>query len=228
MPNRPTKAQRREAAKAARFEAERKAQKDRRKRFLLGGLGGVAMVGLIVAIILASGSSNKIDTVGLNKDASAAGCTSLITNADQGRQHIQSPATFNYNSDPPTSGSHYNIAGVAPTQTGVHLQPIQDEIQVHNLEHGHIGIQYNNLPNAVVTALQQFTNARDTYVFMAPRPQLPTGIQLSFTRWDQMINCASPTDPSAVVKLATSFYNAFHGLGPEGALPGTPITSSGQ
>jgi hypothetical protein len=76
--------------------------------------------------------------------------------------------------------------------------------------------------------LEQFTNGHDTYVFMAPRPQLPTGIQLSFTRWDQMINCASPTDPSAIAKLMKTFYNDFHALGPEGAIPGTPITTSGQ
>ncbi len=228
MPNKPTKRERREATKAARFEAERKAKKDRRNRFLLGGFIGAAIIGLIVAIILASGSSTKVDVVGLNKDAFGAGCSALTQFPDQGRSHIQSPKTFNYNSNPPTSGSHYAIAGVAPTPTGVHLTPIQDEVQVHNLEHGHIGIQYNNLPSTVQSALEQFTNARDTYVFMAPRPTLPTGVQLAFSRWDQLITCASPTDPSAIVKLATSFYNDFHGLGPEGALPGTPITSSGQ
>jgi len=223
VPNKPTKRERREASKAARFEADRKASKQRRTRFMYGGVGAAAFIGLIVALILASGSSTKIDTVTLNKDASAAGCTNLITNADQGRSHIQSPATFNYNSNPPTSGSHYAIAGTAPTPTGVHLQPIPDEDQVHNLEHGHIGIQYNNLPDSVRSALEGFTNARDTYVFMAPRPSLPASVQLAFTRWDQLITCASPTDPAGVVKLATAFYNDFHGLGPEGALPGTPI-----
>jgi hypothetical protein len=228
VPNKPTKRERREASKAARFEAERKAKKERRNRFMLGGLIGAGVIGLIVAIVLASGSSNKIDTSALNKDASAAGCSGLTTFPDQGRSHIQSPATFNYNTFPPTSGSHYNIAGVAPAPTGVHLQPIQNEIQVHNLEHGHIGVQYNNLPAGITTALEQFTNARDTYVFMAPYPSMPSGIELVFTRWDQKITCASPTDASAVVKLATDFYNDFHGDGPEGALPGTPITSSGQ
>ena len=226
MPNKPTKRERREASKAARFEAERKAKKERRNRVLMSSLIGAGIIGLIVAIVLASGSSTKVNVTGLNKDASAAGCTNLITNADQGRSHIQSPKTFNYNSNPPTSGSHYAIAGQAPAPTGVHLQPIQDENQVHNLEHGHIGIQYNNISEAVRSALEQFTNAHDTYVFMAPRPQLPTGVLLSFTRWDQVINCASPTDPSAVAKLAQTFYNDFHGDGPEGALPGTPI--SGQ
>lgn len=228
MPQKPTKKERREATKAARFEADRKAKKQRRNRFALGGFIGAAIIGLIVAIVLASGSPNTVNVVALNKDASAAQCTNLLNVTDQGHAHIQPPKTFDYNSNPPTSGSHYAIPGQAPAPTGVHLQSIPDPYQVHNLEHGHIGIQYNNLPDAVRSALEQFTNARDTYVFMAPRPTLPAGVELSFTRWDQMINCATPTDPSAIVKLATTFYNDFHGDGPEGAIPGTPISSSGQ
>jgi len=225
VPNKPTKRDRREASKQARLEAERKAKKERRKRFMFGWLGAAALIGLIVAIVVFSGSSKKVSFTALNKDAADAGCLNLQTFPDQGRAHIASPNKFNYNSSPPTSGSHYAIAGQAPAPTGVHLQPIPNEDQVHNLEHGHIGIQYANIPDSVRTALEQFTNAHDTYTFMAPY-QLPTGVNLAFTRWDQMITCASPTDSGAVVKLAQTFYNDFHGDGPEGALPGTPI--SGQ
>jgi hypothetical protein len=224
VPTKPTKRDRREAARAARLEAQRRATKQRRKNFLYGGIGAAAVIGLIVAVILASGGSDKIDLTALNKDAVAAGCKALEAVPDQGRQHIQPPATFPYNSNPPTSGSHYNIPGTAPAQTGVHLQPIPDEYQVHNLEHGHIGIQYNNLPQAIVTALESFTNGHDVYTFMAPRPTMPPGIELALTRWDDKITCAAPTDTNAVVKLVTAFYKDFNGLGPEGALPGTPIT----
>jgi uncharacterized protein DUF3105 len=225
VPTKPTKRDRREAARAARLEAQRRATKRRRKNFLYGGIGAAAVIGLIVAVIAASGGSDKIDVAALNKDAGAAGCTALTDVPDQGRQHIQSGATFPYNSNPPTSGSHYNVPGVAPAPTGVHLQPIPDEDQVHNLEHGHIGVQYSSaLPDALVRALTDFTNQRDTYVFLAPRPTMPTGIELAFTRWDQKITCAAPTDATAVVKVAKAFYDDFHGLGPEGALPGTPIT----
>ena len=224
-PNRPTKKERREATKAARFEAERKARKQRRARFAYGGIGAAAVVGLIVALVLASGSSNTINLAALNKDASAAGCSNLTTLPDQGRSHIVSPQTFQYNSNPPTSGSHYNVPGIAPAPTGVHLQPVQDEDQVHNLEHGHIIIQYNGLAQDVITALESFTRAHDSYTLMAPRPQLPTDTQLAFTRWDQKITCAAPTNADAVVKVAQTFYNDFHGLGPEGALPGTPLSS---
>jgi len=207
------------------MEAEKRAAKQRRMRFLYGGLGTGLVIALIVALVLFSGSDTKVNTTTLNKAASAAGCTAIQDIPDQGRSHIQPPATFKYNSNPPTSGSHYAITGTAPAPTGVHTAPIQDEFQVHNLEHGHIGIQYApTLPTSVIDALETFTSSHDTYVFMAPRPTLPTGVQLAFTRWDNLVDCASPTDASAVVSFAAKFYDAYHGNGPEGAIPGTPIS----
>jgi hypothetical protein len=95
---------------------------------------------------------------------------------------------------------------------------------VHNLEHGHIGIQYaQGLPTSVINALEAFTRSHDTFAFMAPRPSMPAGVQLAFTRWGNLVDCPSPTDAAAVVAFAQKFYDAYHGLGPEGALPGTPL-----
>jgi len=222
VPNKPTKRDRREASKQARIEAEQRAKKQRRMRFLYGFIGAGLVIALIVALVLFSGSSTKIDLVGLNRAATAAGCTALQSVPDQGHLHINPPATFNYNSNPPTSGSHYNIPGTAPAPTGVYQTPIQNEIQVHNLEHGHIGIQYSTDISADVRdALESFTRNHDVWVFMAPR-QLDPGVQLAFTRWDNKVTCASPTNASTVVAFAKAFYDDFHGDGPEGALPGTP------
>ncbi|MPZ15287.1 MAG: DUF3105 domain-containing protein [Chloroflexi bacterium] len=62
----------------------------------------------------------------------------------QGAQHIaKSEPHEAYNTKPPTSGSHWNIPGEAPVAWGVYKEPIPDEVQVHNLEHGGIMIQYN-------------------------------------------------------------------------------------
>jgi hypothetical protein len=207
------------------MEAEKRASKQRRMRFLYSGIGAGAIIALIVALVLFSGSETKVNTAALNTAATAAGCGAIQTIPDQGRNHIQPPATFNYDSNPPTSGSHYAITGTAPAPTGVHTAAIPDEYQVHNLEHGHIGIQYAPaLSTSIIDALESFTTGHDTYVFMAPRPSLPTGVQLAFTRWDNLVNCASPTNASSVVSFAQKFYDAYHGLGPEGAIPGTPIS----
>ncbi|MGZ4138378.1 MAG: DUF3105 domain-containing protein [Actinomycetota bacterium] len=225
MSQKPTKKDRREATKQARIEAERRAAKQRRKRWAYGGLGAALVVALIVGLVLASGGSSAPNVAQLNTLASAAGCSPVQVVADQGRGHVNPPQTVTYNSNPPTSGTHWGgPAGVAPAPTGVHTSPIADEAQVHNLEHGHIGIQYSTaLDAAVRDALESFTRSHDTYVFMAPRPQLDQGTSLAITRWDNKITCASPTNADAVVALVQKFYDDYHGDGPEGAIPGTPL-----
>jgi hypothetical protein len=229
VPTKPTKKDRREASKIARAEAERRATKHRRIRFLYGGIAAALVIVLIVAYVLTSGST-KVNLTALNGAATAAGCGQLQTFPNQGQTHVAQGTIVKYNSDPPTSGSHYQVVpGVVPAPTGVHTQPIQNEIQVHNLEHGHIGIQYSNaLSSAIRDALESFTRNHDTFVFMAPRDTPPSaslnpGVQIAFTRWQTLVECKSPTSADAVVSFAKKFYDAFQGLGPEGGIPGTPI-----
>jgi hypothetical protein len=178
-----------------------------------------------VGIVLFSGSK-PINVAAINRAASTAGCGSMQTFPNQGQQHVPQGTIVQYNSNPPTSGSHYQVViGQIPAPTGVHTAPIQNEIQVHNLEHGHIGIQYAaSLPTSVLNALENFARNHDTWVFLAPRPNLPSGVQLAFTRWQTLVDCASPADPDTVVAFAQKFYDAFQGLGPEGGIAGTPIS----
>ncbi|MEK7188868.1 MAG: DUF3105 domain-containing protein [Patescibacteria group bacterium] len=59
--------------------------------------------------------------------------------ADLGREHVPDGTQVNYNSNPPTSGSHYGDW----TRAGVYGQPISDGHLVHSLEHGYVVISYN-------------------------------------------------------------------------------------
>jgi len=226
--NKPTKRDRREAAKRARVEAERKRTKQARKNRLYVVIAFVAVAGLIAGIVLSSGKKSGPTDAQLNAAATAAGCDQLVSPPDLGRGHFQSQAegqAYTYNSNPPTSGKHFSISGVAPAPTGVHNSPIPDQYQVHNLEHGHIGIQYATaIPSDLRDTLEAFTRSHPTFVFMAPRPTIPGGVIVAFTAWDRIISCKSPTSASAVRALAEKFFDKYSGEGPEGALPGTPIS----
>jgi len=58
----------------------------------------------------------------------------------QGQQHIAPGQSHPpYNSDPPTSGWHYD----EPARAGFYDTPLADEQLVHNLEHGHVIISYD-------------------------------------------------------------------------------------
>lgn len=78
-----------------------------------------------------------------------------ISHPSQGGTHIKAgekhPA---YNSDPPSSGWHYNDAS-APTPWGVYTQEVPDEVFLHNEEHGGIIITYRpDLPPSQIKKLQ--------------------------------------------------------------------------
>jgi hypothetical protein len=224
VPNKPTKQERRDAAKKARAEAERVARKKRRATGLYVLLGAGGIIALIVALVL-NGGGPSITVAQLNKSAEAAGCNDLLIPPDQGRGHFtKAGQTFNYNTSPPVSGMHYSIQGVAPAPTGVHTAPIQDEFQVHNLEHGHIGIQYTSaLPSAIRDVLETFTRDHDTFMFMAPRDSIQGNGMLAFTAWDRLVVCSQPTSGDAVLAFAKKFDDRYEGNGPEGAIAGTPL-----
>lgn len=134
--------------------AARRARRESRRRWLRYGGGGAAI--LIAAAFIASLflPGLPFGRSGGNDPAAAGGQIPGERFADQGRDHI-SPGDGHpeYNTQPATSGWHYSTShGVAlgsggalpaPAPWGIYDEEIQDEILVHNLEHGGIGIHYN-------------------------------------------------------------------------------------
>ena len=56
-----------------------------------------------------------------------------------GAGHIPVGNFATYNTNPPTSGSHW----AAPAECGIYDEELPDERVVHNMEHGHVIISYN-------------------------------------------------------------------------------------
>ena len=84
-----------------------------------------------------------------------------------GREHIP-VGTFHpeYNSNPPTSGSHY----VKEAEWGVYQNELPDEQLIHNLEHGGIWISYKpDIDPAIKAKLESIGNNNRGSVVVAPR-----------------------------------------------------------
>ncbi len=103
---------------------------------------------------------------------------------DQGTDHVQRGDLHPpYSSVPATSGPHYG-SPLAPW--GVHGVRIPDEVLVHNLEHGGIGVHYN-CPDgceeliAQLTGLVEAAVAQGQKVIMTPYLYMDTRIAL--TAW---------------------------------------------
>ncbi|MCA1832374.1 MAG: DUF3105 domain-containing protein [Actinomycetota bacterium] len=220
----PTKAERKEHARKARLEElKRRQRKARMRKIYYGVIVALALAG-IVLLIITSGKAGRKKVADVNRIAAQAGCDKVTNPPDQKNSHITPPATFQYSSNPPTSGSHYagnTPQGPAPALTGVHTSPIQDEIQVHNLEHSHLVIQYKTgLDQDLVTKLEDFVKDHDKQMLIAPRVDMP--YELSFTAWDTLVGCKNPN--AKAVDLAKAFRDAFSNKGPEGFIAGQPAT----
>ena len=113
-------------ASRAQRRAAQQAQRRRRhqRRWVFRGTG-------ILAVLVIGALAYR----GLTKEYPGRAVPTL------GNTHITPAAASNvvYNTRPPTSGPHLDSLA----RWGIHLQPIADELQVHNLEDGGVVVQYN-------------------------------------------------------------------------------------
>ena len=132
--------------------------------------------------------------------------------ADLGRTHVNEGTKVTYNSNPPTSGSHYPIW----EKYGVKEQPVADGLLVHSLEHGYVLISYNcaKLPAGTPcdTLKKQLTDIaqekRIWKLIVIPRPNLDVPIALTaWTYLDKM----ERLDKARI----SAFIDDFRDKGPE-------------
>ncbi|MBI1730245.1 peptidylprolyl isomerase [Candidatus Acetothermia bacterium] len=125
--------------------------------------------------------------------------------------HIQPGSPHpNYNSIPPTSGPHYPT--LAPY--GVSDKPIQDEFQVHNLEHGAVLIQYRPGTDAsIISDMNKFVtdlrkDPKYCKLMLAPYPGLDQLIAI--TAWGRILKLDEFDHTQA-----EGFVESFISKGPE-------------
>jgi hypothetical protein len=115
------------------------------------------------------------------------------------------PHPFPYSTNPPTSGPH---AGRWVLE-GVYTTPQNDEMLVHNLEHGHVLVLYHpSLPAAVVARLKAVVELYEADVVLAPRPANDVPIALS--SWGRLQKFAEYDEPAI-----QNFIDRNRGHGPE-------------
>ena len=124
-----------------------------------------------------------------------------------GREHIEenSPRPTNYNSNPPSSGSHFGT----PANWGIYTSALPDQRVIHNMEHGGIWISYKNAADKELT--QKLTSLVQRYsskVVLTPRTENPTPIALASWGWVQLLDKYNE-------KIIVDFINAHKNKGPE-------------
>ncbi|MGI8407381.1 MAG: DUF3105 domain-containing protein, partial [Actinomycetota bacterium] len=112
-----------------------------------------------------------------------------------------------YESAPPVSGEHRPGA----PGCGTYAQQLEDELQVHALEHGATGIQYApDLDAEQIEAIEKFAGDYEKDVFSAPYEGMQTPVTV--TSWGKKMQLDSFDEDTA-----REYVDTFAGGGPEGA-----------
>ncbi len=170
------------------------------------GILGLALIA--VALIACSGGSSS--TLGERFPNLGAG-------------HIPLSETFDaYNSVPPTSGPHWGVT----TAWGISTVPSPNELQLHNMEHGGVMIQYNTEDRDLISQLRRFAQKQPNFpchLIVAPYPDMPFVIALTAWPGKPSLRGGPPTYLDGVrdtmetydEERLQEFLDAYRNKGPE-------------
>jgi hypothetical protein len=185
----------------------------------------LVVAGLILASVVAVVESDAADNIvdeferGFNEglletvDEATAGCTPIEQYPNMGVSHIgpSEAASVSYNSDPPTSGPHFEV----PAETGFYTTPVEPQTLVHNLEHGQVVIWYSpDAEQRVVDQLEFLTSQEPLATVATPYENVPEGSAFVLTAWRHSQACDLPSQ-----EVFDAFRRRLQGQGPEPITP---------
>ena len=202
-----------------REKQKRQRQRQQQKRRTSGGftnqlvIGGFAL-GAIVLAVLGLRAAGVFDPPAAAIDLNSAdfqipaGTTIGTQEPLLAPEHIVPPAKGSYNTFPPTSGQHWNQAGLAPAAWGIKDANLPNEVTTHNLEHGGIVIGYANLTPAETDQLKGIVRAlmNGTYRKIILEPYPLTDAKIALTSWGWLLKLQS-VDQIQIVQFTRSHYS---------------------
>jgi hypothetical protein len=166
----------------------------------------------IVAIALAAGLGIALGGGGGGGDLSAGGCVAQTFPALDRNHATQLPKGYEYNSFPPTSGTH----NPTPAIWNIYDEPIRQMLLVHNLEHGGVVVQYGDqVPQATIDQIRAWYEADPDAIVVAPLavPEDENAVRRTkvyLTAWTHLLTC-----PAFSEKAFDGFKDSYRGKGPE-------------
>jgi len=178
------------------IRAERRARAGARKRkkqiLIYVGVGLLAFV--FIASLLVPGGLQRTNPQKANQ-INTGGPVAIAP--DDGRGHIDAGVRGGpYSTTPATSGPHWQTVPVqaapdgAPARWGFYAYPLPDEVLIHNLEHGGIGLHYD-CPEGCASLIEQLKGivGLNTSMFIvSPYPKM--GTRIAITAWRHLMPLA--------------------------------------
>jgi hypothetical protein len=192
----------------------------RQKRIIYGLAGsGIVALGVVLLLVLLGGGDDSGDA---RSTLEAAGCTLQIVPAVTNRSDhsdVPTPETkVDWNTDPPSNGLHYGQTVIF----GSYDEQLQQQLVVHNLEHGGVSIQWGpQVPDEQVAALRAwYADTDQDGLILAP--YRPLGNRIGLAAWRDTDTGDARKGQGIVAKCPTfdegaveAFLDAYGFQGPE-------------
>jgi hypothetical protein len=190
-----------EALRREREERERKAREEQQRKRMVGfGAAGLLVVAVIVVLVVVAAGGNgggggegqaaellpdggsvpEQQEFDLAPAARAAGCDLRSRRAPDRTHTTNLDAVVNYDTNPPTSGRHYQF----PAEDGAYGEAPQDEELVHSLEHGRVIVWFKpSLSEDQRADLKAFFDEDSYQMLLVPRSTMP--YQVAASAWSR-------------------------------------------
>jgi hypothetical protein len=201
------------AARKARIEEMRRAEKarERRGRILTLGASVVVVAGLVIGgVVLMQHQSGKKNTASDAKSGGSSGDAGHFVTGKDGvrtwtgnlsRNHVA--GTVGYPMHPPVGGNHNPVW--LNCNGDVYTKPVKDENAVHALEHGAVWVTYTDKATKADVNTLAAKVKQTPYSLMSPYADQSAPIELS--AWGHQLSVTSANDP----KVAQFFQTYVQG-----------------
>lgn len=183
------------------------------------GIAVVALLALLAAVYLlifsgSGGQQDRIETQPLPERGDQSVIASVQTHPSHGNAHVEPGTEIEYESIPPTSGTHYPTT----VDAGFYEETPPLGALVHSLEHGAVVIYYdpNEIDAATKESLRAFASTHTDQwasVIVVPHPQEGSSAPIVLTAWRHSLRLEE-YDPETV----RAFLGEYLGRGPEHAV----------
>ncbi len=170
--------------------------------FLWGGVGILVAGGLIAVLTFANPSQ-------VSEQPEPTGPDYSQKMPFEGANHVPEGTKVTYQSNPPTSGSHWPD----PLLDGVYDIEKPDEAIVHSLEHGRIWISYQpSLPQSAIDQLKRIASDQSR-VILSPRNG--NEAQIALAAWQRLDTFSPDSAGNVDEKRILDFIQRYRDKGPE-------------
>lgn len=186
-----------------------------RSRLVLFAAVGVVVLLLAAAVYVTTmsggGGSSPIEAQPLPDQGDDALLSDVEEFPSEGAAHVSSDTQVNYDTDPPTSGPHYNQWA----DPGYYSDPVPAGNLVHSLEHGNVVVYYDPaaLTPEAEESLRAFARAHTDQwaaVVVVPNPNEDPESPYVLTAWQTMLRMDGYD-----AETVRAFLAEYLGRGPE-------------